>query len=76
MFDGICAESTKVRERSEKIGERHELEGVWGSLPFSIYLDLYLHAFIYVLGSALIVYSELENIAILELEWSRIRIGG
>jgi hypothetical protein len=47
----------------------HELERVWGGLPFSVCFDLYLDAFIDVLDPAMVVYSKLEDIAILEFEW-------
>jgi len=57
---------------AEKMGERHKLERIRSGLPFSVYLDLYLYAFVNVLGSTLVVYTKLENISILEFEGSRL----
>ena len=61
---------------TEETGERHKLECIRSGLPFSVYLDLYLHAFIDVFGPTLVVHPKLENIAILELEWSRLCVCG
>jgi len=58
-------------KRMGVIGERDKLECVWGGLPFSVYLDLYLYAFVNVFGTTLVVDSKLEDITVLELEWSR-----
>ena len=58
------------------MGERHKLECVRSGLPFSVYLDLYLDTFVNVLGPTLVVYSKLEDIAILEFEWSRLCVCG
>ena len=54
------------------IGERDKLECVRGGLPFSVYLDLYLYAFVNVFSTALVVNSKLEDITVLEFEWSRL----
>ena len=53
-------------------GEKRGLECVWGGLPFSVYLDLYLYTLVNVFGTTLVVNSKLEDIAVLEFERSRL----
>ena len=67
----VLSESRSARG-SVVIREGYGLECVRSGLPFSVYLNLYLDAFVNVLGTTLVVDSELEDITILEFERSRL----
>ena len=63
---------TGSRRGIGRMEESNKLECVRGGLPFSVYLNLYLYAFINVFGTTLVVNSKLEDVTVLEFEWSRL----